>query len=78
MPVTDAWAAVDDEVLRAFRDGRTRSTSDVYRLLPDLTHNEVHHALDVNAQAGRLAAGEMTFQITEAGKRHLADTMKVA
>jgi hypothetical protein len=75
---TNAWAAVDDAVLRAFRDGRPRTASDVYRMLPDLTHREVCHALDANAQKGHLAAGESTYQTTEAGKRHLANTMEVA
>jgi hypothetical protein len=75
---SNPWSYVDDAVLSRFSDGRARTASDICRMLPDLTHNEVHHALDVNAQAGRLAAGEMSFQITESGKRHLADTMKVA
>lgn len=74
MPVINTWAAVDDAVLKAFRDGQPRTARDVYRMLPDLTHREICHALDVNAGHGRLAEGEMTFVITEAGRRHLADT----
>jgi hypothetical protein len=79
MPVINAWAAVDDAVLSAFRDGRSRAASEITRMLPDLTRNEIHHALDSNAQAGRLASGEVTYQITPMGRDHLArTTMKVA
>lgn len=65
------WTAVDDAVLSAFRDGRARSTADVCRMLPDLTRNEIHHALDENTQQGRLASGESHWQITPAGRAHL-------
>lgn len=78
MPAIDTWAAVDDAVLRAFRDGRARTARDVYRMLPDLTRREICHSLDANAQQGRLAEGESTFVITEAGKTHLAGAMEVA
>jgi hypothetical protein len=78
MPSNNPWAAVDDAVLDKFRDGRARSARDVYRMLPDLTHREICHALDANAQQGRLAEGESTFVITEAGKSRLANTMEAA
>lgn len=74
--LNDAWAQLDDAVLGAFRDGRARSTRDVYRMLPDLAHREVVKSLEVNTQRGLLAAGESTFQITEVGARHLAANTK--
>lgn len=75
----NAWAAVDNAVLDAFRDGRARSSADVSRMLPDLTRREVFHALGTNAEAGRLAAGESSYQITPAGREHLDRmTAKVA
>ena len=75
---SNAWSAVDDAVLEAFRDGRARKASDVFRMLPDLTHREICHALDANAALGRLAAGESTFVITEAGRSRLANTKAMA
>jgi hypothetical protein len=70
MPI-NTWAAVDDYVLGAFRDGRARTVRDVYRMLPDLTHREILHALDVNTDHGRLSEGESTFIITPVGLQHL-------
>jgi hypothetical protein len=78
MPSNDPWAAVDDAVLEKFRDGHARSAREVYRMLPDLTQREICHALDANAQKGRLAEGELTYVITEAGRRHLTNTKAMA
>lgn len=77
MPRIDTWAAVDDAVLGVFRDGRARTPSDVFRALPDLTRREIRTALEVNVQAAHLAMGELSYQITDVGRRHLG-AVKVA
>jgi hypothetical protein len=74
--IADPWAALDDAVLAVFGDGDSRSTSDVLRKLPDLTHREVRTALQVNVGHGYLTAvrGQVhtTYTITPAGREHLA------
>lgn len=79
MPKTDAWSAVDDAVLDAFRDGRARTAGDVARMVSYLARHVVYHALTANVQAGRLVEGESSYQITPAGLERLARaTVKVA
>ena len=80
MVSADPWAALDDAVLAVFGDGTARSTGDVLRRLPDLTHREVRTALAVNVERGCLTAVRgavhTTYTITRAGREHLA-TAKV-
>jgi uncharacterized protein YpbB len=74
---SNPWSAVDDLVLGTFRDGQPRTARDVYGELPGIPRREITKSLDVYAQHGWLAAGELTYVITEAGKRHLATTKEL-
>jgi hypothetical protein len=81
MDFTDLWADLNDAVLNVFT-AAALTTGDVQRALPDVPADYVRTALHLNAERGYLRASvgavRTGYTLTEAGKRHLADTMKVA
>ena len=79
MPSTDAWAVADAAVLTALDDKHPRTAGELHL---DLDSSVVRAVLAQNVHAGLVAAhhdaSRTTYTITEAGKRHLADTLEVA
>jgi hypothetical protein len=74
------WAEADAQVLGAFADGQPRHAGELSGDLPSF--RVLRMILAQNVRAGHLephrGAVHTTYLITEAGKRHLADAMKVA
>jgi hypothetical protein len=81
MPVIDPWVELNDAVLTVFADD-VLGVGDVQRKLPDVPGSYVRAALHLNADLDYLHASRdasrTTYTITEAGKRHLADTKAMA
>jgi DNA-binding PadR family transcriptional regulator len=75
MGSTDAWAELDAKVLAALDTHLPRNAGE---LDLDLPPQHVRAALKQQAKAGLVAvhhdASRTSYTITEAGKRHLADT----
>jgi hypothetical protein len=79
MGFTDAWAEADAKVLAALDDTQPRTAGELGIDLPPeiiravLKQNVRAKFVDPHRNAVRTG-----YTLTEAGKRHLADTMKVA
>jgi hypothetical protein len=78
-PTDAAWAQIDTEVLTALARGRALTAGEV---LPDQPRDIAVLVLSQNVHAGLVAArydaSRTTYTITEAGRKHLANTKAMA
>lgn len=78
---TDAWNDLNNAVLNVF-NVVALTAGGVRRALPAIPEDHIRTALQQHVEWGYLTANRgvarTTYTLTEAGRRHLANTMKVA
>jgi DNA-binding PadR family transcriptional regulator len=77
-----AWDDLNDAVLAVFTSDMPRTSGDIRRAQPGVPDSYIraalHHLTDLGYLAAARGAVHTTYRITEAGARHLTNTMKVA
>jgi DNA-binding PadR family transcriptional regulator len=78
---SDTWNDLNNAVLAVFKD-TPLTAGDVRRVLRDVPDSYIRAALNQNTEHGFLSAHRgavhTTYTITEAGRRHLTNTLEVA